>query len=252
MKKRSVFVDIAGARAYPDRSSFLRSVLSQMKGRLLDVGNLGDGEVMVDVRKIVHDAGGEHWGLDCNKNLAQKLGYENQYIGDLHNLKGVIPDEQFDYIYAGEIIEHTWNPGAMILECHRMLKPGGTLILDTPNAFCLVSILRFFLKKKDTVGLDDPALVYHEAKDNFQQFRDVENAVLSQPQHKMFYRPAMMRQLLNMHGFEVQEFIFITKGSNWFLRLLLKLFPQGGQKLAVIARKSDIDTIFLGGEKTDV
>ncbi len=238
-------IDISKADFFSTRTDFLESALNHVsRKKVLDVGNLGDGKILVEVKNIVEKNGGEHWGLDCNKNLAEKLGYKNQYVGDLHDLHGVIEDETFDYIYAGEIIEHTWNPGKMIMECYRMLKPGGKLLLDTPNAFCLHSVLRFFLKRKDTVGLDDSVLVYNEAKDNFKQYREVKKEVLSQPQHKIFYSPAMMRQLLNMHGFEVDNFIFITKGRNIILRLLLKLFPQGGPKMAVIATKSDLDAIF--------
>ena len=92
--------------------------------------------------------------------------------------------------------------------------------------------------------MDDNILAYHEAKDNFLKYRQNDKNLLSQPQHKIFYSPAMLRQLLNMHGFEVKNFVFISKPKNFFHKILLKIFPQGSQKIGVIAKKSNLESIF--------
>lgn len=42
-------------------------------------------------------------------------------------------DGMFDTVYAGEIIEHVPDPTAALCEWRRVLAPGGTLILSTPN-----------------------------------------------------------------------------------------------------------------------
>ncbi len=42
---------------------------------------------------------------------------------------------QFDTIVAGELIEHLDNPGLFLTAVRRHLKPGGKLILTTPNPF---------------------------------------------------------------------------------------------------------------------
>lgn len=48
----------------------------------------------------------------------------------------------FDVILNCEIIEHLLcNPVHMLAECHRVLKPGGLLILTTPNALRLSNVL---------------------------------------------------------------------------------------------------------------
>ncbi|MBI3965330.1 MAG: class I SAM-dependent methyltransferase [Chloroflexi bacterium] len=41
--------------------------------------------------------------------------------------------EQFDGLFAGEIIEHIVDAPATLAEWNRMLRPGGTLVLTTPN-----------------------------------------------------------------------------------------------------------------------
>lgn len=44
-----------------------------------------------------------------------------------------LPDAGFACVIAGEIIEHVPNPDDFLREIRRVLRPGGTLILSTPN-----------------------------------------------------------------------------------------------------------------------
>jgi 2-polyprenyl-3-methyl-5-hydroxy-6-metoxy-1,4-benzoquinol methylase len=44
--------------------------------------------------------------------------------------------ERFDVVFAGELIEHLTNFEAFLDAARRHLKPGGKLVLTTPNAFC--------------------------------------------------------------------------------------------------------------------
>lgn len=41
--------------------------------------------------------------------------------------------EEFDYVVAGELIEHLESPKDLINECLRVLKPGGILAISTPK-----------------------------------------------------------------------------------------------------------------------
>lgn len=36
-------------------------------------------------------------------------------------------------LFMGELIEHLFDTGALLTECHRVLRPGGCLVLTTPN-----------------------------------------------------------------------------------------------------------------------
>ena len=88
------------------------------------------------------------------------LGYDvtaTDYVSGNFRLHGSIPffqadlndnfsasrKEQFDFILAAEIIEHLENPRHFARQCFKALKPGGKLIVSTPNVDTVASILRF-------------------------------------------------------------------------------------------------------------
>ncbi len=54
------------------------------------------------------------------------------------------PDASFDYTACLEGIEHVENPYQLIREFTRVLKPGGALVLSTPNVLSIRSRVRFF------------------------------------------------------------------------------------------------------------
>jgi 2-polyprenyl-3-methyl-5-hydroxy-6-metoxy-1,4-benzoquinol methylase len=53
------------------------------------------------------------------------------------------PNGEFDFISCVEGIEHLEDQFQFVRECHRILKPGGTLLLSTPNILNLASRLKF-------------------------------------------------------------------------------------------------------------
>lgn len=228
-------------RRYQSRVQFIREVIGDRTVTLLDVGNLGDGASTCAILKAdVERCGGTYFGLDSNAALTKKLGLPNQILGDLHRTS--LPEASFDILYAGEIIEHTWTPAVMIDECRRLLKPGGLLVLDTPNPYALQCLARFLFRSEDWMG-DNRFLTYQEAKHAFSSL-EAQGQVLLQPQHKIFFTPAMLYQLLETRGFVVVSIGCTLKPKNMLHRLMLWMFPQSGHHLCVVARKASIDEAF--------
>jgi SAM-dependent methyltransferase len=58
-------------------------------------------------------------------------------VGDAHPLP--FAAAAFDALFAGELIEHLPDPAAGVAEFRRVLKPGGTLVLTTPNRLRLAN-----------------------------------------------------------------------------------------------------------------
>lgn len=51
--------------------------------------------------------------------------------GDLNRMP--FPDAAFDALVSLQVIEHLSHPGGFLTECHRVLRPGGLVVLATPN-----------------------------------------------------------------------------------------------------------------------
>ena len=71
------------------------------------------------------------------------------------------PDQSFDLVVLTEVIEHLENHRAALGEVARVLRPGGHLILTTPNIMRLDSRLGFMLSgmhkaKRRQIPLDTP------------------------------------------------------------------------------------------------
>lgn len=79
-------------------------------------------------------------GIDIsaeNVDLLRRHGF-----GDVHvqSAESFELDKKFDTIVAGELIEHLANPGLFLRQAREHLKPGGRLVLTTPNPFSLLFI----------------------------------------------------------------------------------------------------------------
>jgi 2-polyprenyl-3-methyl-5-hydroxy-6-metoxy-1,4-benzoquinol methylase len=118
----------------------LRQVLSRIerhewRGRILDVGcGLG---LFVEVAAM---GGWDAWGVDLNEpavKWAQQHVSENVRVGTVADIEA--PDGQFDCITMFDVIEHLADPRAELLEVWRVLRPGGLLVVVTPDAGSLVS-----------------------------------------------------------------------------------------------------------------
>jgi SAM-dependent methyltransferase len=62
-----------------------------------------------------------------------------------------LKNEEFDYVLTREGIEHFEDQAKFLKECARVLKPGGGLILTTPNVNNLRSRLSYFLTSQRTL-----------------------------------------------------------------------------------------------------
>ena len=111
------------------RRRFILSHLQKFKGLLLDLGcNRG--------YYISEYLNGRAIGIDISYPVLHKAKSHRPEIsflqGDAQQLSFLKPNS-VDAILCSEMIEHVPNAQGVISECFRMLKPGGDLLITTPN-----------------------------------------------------------------------------------------------------------------------
>lgn len=156
-------------------------------------------------------------GIDLNDEGLRIL--EKRLPGDYicHDAERLTElDLTANVVVAGEVVEHVNNPGLMFAGCAHLLRPGGVLLLTTPNAFSL----KFFL---------------HNLRG-----RDVNSDF-----HSVLFSPKTLRTALHRHGFTVDEWAISTwthgstrsRVAGRLLSILTRWFPQLGDTLMVAARR---------------
>ncbi|MFC8848315.1 MULTISPECIES: methyltransferase domain-containing protein [unclassified Micromonospora] len=133
-----------------------------------------------------------------------------------------LADRSVAGVVAAELIEHLYHPGALLAEIARVLRPGGALVLSTPNLATLQDRFRFLIGRSP---------------------RQVD------PMHRYLHlhiRPftaQMLRRMLRAAGFvDVairSNYVGVHVGRGRWLqsRLLARLFPGLGGSLVASARR---------------
>jgi len=100
-----------------------------LQGHLLEIG-CGSGKLLTRMKKM----GWQVEGVDFDASAV-----ENARSKGLQVQRGTVegqayPNDHFDVIFMSHLIEHVHDPASLLCEARRILKPGGRLILITPNS----------------------------------------------------------------------------------------------------------------------
>jgi len=195
-------------------------------GSLLDVG-CGTGDFLSVMQQV---SGWRVSGLEPNLNavrFAQQRG--------LNVIQGELPEpklrEQYDAFTLWHVLEHTPNPGQVLAEIKRLLKPDGALVLSVPVV--------------DSVE----ARIFGECWAGY----DV-------PRHLVTFTRSSLRQFLGQAGFQVEEQFGVVRGLA-SLRLSLGLWldnqPRLGRHTRRWLKRGILPVLFAylrlkNGRRTDV
>jgi SAM-dependent methyltransferase len=197
-----------------DRATLLRKWLETISpiSRFLDIGCGRSG-----FSKLLPD-NVEKWGLDFERHpdLPAKFNFIN---GDISH-PWSLPNDRFDIVFAGEVIEHVLDTDLFLQRCFSVLRQGGYVLLTTPNLSSLAN-LRYWLKTEQYMWVDSGA---------------------NQFGHVRYLSPKTMETALQKAGFNEIKMKSVAglEGLNFFppLRQIMQyVFPLRGNRLCVMARK---------------
>ncbi len=197
-----------GTGRYVDRTEkwLVFSMLRSRGGKALDLG-CGTGNYTAELYRRGFDV----VGLDASEKMLEiarkKLPQVSFVHGDAYQLP--FPDESFDVVLSVTMFEFIHEPEKVVSEIHRVLKPGGEVIIGTMNG----NSLWFIFKRIKSLFVET---AYRYAR---------------------FYTPEELEELLKASGFAgVQSAGVIFFPSFWpFLGLAEKVdrkFHRSCRKLA--------------------
>lgn len=102
------------------------------KAAILDAG-CGNGDLLF----LLKDLGSPEWylaGSDLSEGAAEHIRQRgiDFFVGRFEDMQARVAE--WDVIWMKDVIEHLDDPNAVMKKAHEMLRPGGYLIMETPNS----------------------------------------------------------------------------------------------------------------------
>ncbi|MBI2422252.1 MAG: class I SAM-dependent methyltransferase [Candidatus Hydrogenedentes bacterium] len=210
--------------------------------RLAILESRGFGGVILDVGcsigTFLKEAQSRGWrpegidlGEDACARTAQSLGCPVHH-GTIET--AALPSEHFDVIHASQVYEHVLDPHSFLEAAHRLLKPGGGLLLATPIIDPAVYYLSYPIQTRVV------PVVSHGRMHGFPWG-------LHPPYHTFVQSTQSLKSILEQHGFDV---VYVRKfpwnawhrmNGKWraYYRLMNVLFActGSGQNIDILAVK---------------
>lgn len=177
------------------------SLLPKIKeAKLLDVG-CGVGTISCQLQK----QGFEVYGIDFSSVAIEKAKEKGIKAIECDVDKDGIPfeDNYFDVIWAGDIVEHVFDPIFLLKEMSRVLKPSGKVLLTVPNDFHLKRRLSVFI-----LGKSPQSNIYRN---------------LRQCKHHTMFSLELLEYMLNQGGLDSHSIHSIIKIPKSNIKIYCKI-----------------------------
>jgi SAM-dependent methyltransferase len=212
-------------------------------GECLDCGAYHGQKFAIINEAIGLDKTAYH-GIEWNEELVNRARQNGLDLvkGDLNKTLD-FPENRFRCVFALSVLEHLLNPCRFIRETYRVLEPGGTLVLLTPNISTYFTLFQILLGKMPSSGPhpDSDQLLKQEemfkvSDDSLQP--DTESEMPAH-RHLVIFSYRVLIDYCRMAGFsDVRGRGFgVYPFPNFIQPILEKLDPYHCHQMVIVARK---------------
>jgi 2-polyprenyl-3-methyl-5-hydroxy-6-metoxy-1,4-benzoquinol methylase len=186
---------------------------------ILDIGCY-DGTFL----SLIDNRNNNFFGIEASDWGVEKSGQKgieaSQYFFD-DKTRLPYTDNFLDIIVAGEIIEHIYDTDFFLAEICRILKPGGRLLISTPNIASLGRRLFLFF------GINPIIEISPNEEDSSGHIR--------------YFTFKSLKNILKKHKFKIvtiqSDFVNFSKNGKIKSVFLAKIFPKLGTSIICNAKK---------------
>lgn len=178
-------------------------ILKNISGdQILDIGFAGsDNEPDSLFQEIVANYPDKYVaGVDTNRKKVFSLKRKNTFVGDGKKLS--FKNGSFDCVLLAEVLEHQTEILPFFSEAYRVLKKDGIFILSTPNPYGFFRWLKHFLLS-----------THLTSKKNVNEF-------LGFYDHKMFFEPLSLINILYQIGFSRVEYLSVNPSIPYLMSII--------------------------------
>lgn len=149
-------------------------------------------------------------GIDVDPRVASKY-HSEFHLGSITDMP--FKEESFDLILSEYVLEHVEEPERAFREFARVLRPGGLLLLLTPNLYSYKNLIAYFTPYKFHIWMGEVRYGRgHEAD-----------------MYPTLYRCNTANRLVRTalaNGFQIRTLEFLTNGPTWFEKfpILFEIF----------------------------
>ena len=231
--------------------------LNKTEAIFLDIGT-GHGIIPRMIKELGYHVISVDWpvsgGTDALKALID-IGIEGYYV-EVGNEPMPIQNNSVDVVFAGDIIEHIpHNPIPFLNELIRVLRPGGILILDTPNSISLYTRLKLVIGKPNWPSLEaitsSNVNIHHHKEYTLVELKSLLNMVglkevSGYPYESFWFKSVKKHGKLGTIGPDPSKATQFSGGFNplkpyeyvrLFCLLLVKVFPSLSTSILASGRK---------------
>jgi SAM-dependent methyltransferase len=181
-------------------------------------------------------------GVDWHVETLAQAGHLNVRHGDLNQPLPFATDS-FRCVIGLSVLEHLLTPCAFMRECHRVLEPGGTLVILTPNISTYFTAALILAGRMPSSGPDPDSVELLKGGELFQigspEFAHDLDTDTPQHRHLVVFSFLVLRRYLRMLGFRTVRGrgFGLYPFPNWMQPMLEKLDPYHCHQMVFLAIK---------------